>query len=272
MFNPSEWSYNREYRDVWHRTDTADLQVGMIIVASRCPWRIVDIQPRAHVDWDDKYVTAWKKHGRPDPEKWPYRPFALILVPELGTSRRRIHRIISGAVRWQVLPEHFNVCRLCGELPPCRHEYNEAVMEHVSEKMAEAMAILPGFCHACRKPITRRQASVRFEGANLIRPDLGENSAVFHTRRQCWQPAKDYEDRWAKANPKLRRKLYCYEPAVFHLDGSIECDAADLCPGDVAHASYQRHIPASSGYQASECWCTAQESVGIGSALAGQEG
>ncbi len=255
MLNPSEWSYGREYHDVWRRTDTTDLQAGTIIVAERKPWRLVDIRPRPHINWNPDYLAVWEKHGSPDPEKWPYRPFALILVPELGDNKREHHCEAGGTIRWTVLPEHFSVCRLCGELPPCRHEYNEAVMEHATEKMTEAMAILPGFCHACREPVTRRQGSVRFEGANLIRPDLGDNSAIFHTRRQCWQTAKNYEDRWSSANPKLRRKLYCYGPAVYHLDGTIECDATGLCPGDVSHGSYQHHIPAGGGYRASDCWC-----------------
>lgn len=262
MFNPSEWSYSRQYHDVWRRIDTTDLQAGTIIVAERKPWRLADIRPRPHINWNPDYLAVWEKHGRPDPEKWPYRPFMLILVPELGNDRRERHCEVGGAVRWAVLPEHFSVCRLCGELPPCRHEYNEAIMEHATEKMDEAMQILPGACHACKELIRPRQGTIRFEGENLIRPDLGNGSAVFHTRRQCFDEAFRYDEKWAVAERGRQGKLHCTGRAVHHFDGSMECSLGigcagplDATGGQLQHRGGEVWHSAGRGY-ADGCWCT----------------
>ena len=61
---------------------------------------------------------------------------------------------------------------------------------------------LPGCCHFCLEPVTRRQKAVVFEGPNLRFPQLGEDSAVFHTRQLCLRDARGYGEAWAAAVPE----------------------------------------------------------------------
>lgn len=60
---------------------------------------------------------------------------------------------------------------------------------------------LPGCCHFCYEPVTRRQKSVLFEGVNLRYPELGEDTAVFHTRQYCLRDARGYGEAWVAAVP-----------------------------------------------------------------------
>ena len=62
-------------------------------------------------------------------------------------------------------------------------------------------APLPGCCNSCHEPVTQRQRSVLFEGTNLRYPQLGENTAIFHTRRSCLWDAQGYDEAWAQAAP-----------------------------------------------------------------------
>jgi len=66
---------------------------------------------------------------------------------------------------------------------------------------------LPGCCNFCHEPVTRRQRSVLFEGPNLRYPELGEDTAVFHTRELCLRDARGYDEVWAKAVPGRVQKF-----------------------------------------------------------------
>lgn len=257
--DPTLWYYSGEHRNAY----TGDLKPGDIVVWDRKPYRVLEVTPRAHIDWSPKYLEQWEKEGSPDPVRWRYRPSALVLGKESEADPNwRQHLEAGGLHRWTVLPEHYAICRLCGELPPCRHEYNEAVVEHATEKMAEAMAILPGFCHACKESIRPRQGSIRFEGENLIRPDLGDGSAVFHTRRQCFDDAFRYDEKWAVAEPGRQGKLSCTGRVIHHFDSSNECSLGVGCAGPMdALGESMRHRggevwhSTGRGY-ADDCWCT----------------
>lgn len=275
-YDPTEW---RPESPRGQEKKTFDLAAGDIIVMQREPYRVHEVTPRPHVNWNEEYLAAWERSGRPDPESWWHRPFALILSKEdTPESKRRHHVQVSGGRYWTVLPEHYSVCRLCRELPPCRHEHTEAVMDHASAKMAEAMAILPGFCHHCKEPISRRQGSVRFGGVNLIRPDLGDNSAIFHSRASggCFAAAFSYDKRWAAAETGRRGKLSCTGSVVRHVDGSAECSLGNGCAGPMdALGEWMRHLGNETRHHrartgrdertrpASECWCTSAETAAL---------
>ncbi|WP_405852949.1 hypothetical protein OG571_47680 (plasmid) [Streptomyces sp. NBC_01369] len=162
---------------------------------------------------------------------------------------------------WYTLPEHYGVCRICRELPPCRHVHNDAIMDRASERMAKDMAIMPGVCHGCREPITKRQKTFAFPGPNLIRPDLGNDSAIFHTRRDCLATARSYDERWAAAEPQRTRLLYCEGTVTVHHDESRECDSLDckaknIPKGLVQHQTGIWHHP-KGGRVTQGCWCLA---------------
>lgn len=124
------------------------------------------------------------------------------------------------------------------------------------------MAILPGTCHACREPVTQRQKSVRFTGPNLIRPDLGDDSVVFHLRGSCYGSVQAYDERWARATGKPRR-FYCQGTRAVHHNGEQECTEGATCPGDVDHAMSVWHYP---GVNASYsgCWCLVDNALALG--------
>lgn len=68
-------------------------------------------------------------------------------------------------------------------------------------------APLPGCCNFCHEPVTQRQKSVLFEGPNLRYPQLGEDTAVFHTRELCRRDARGYDEAWARADPRRVQKF-----------------------------------------------------------------
>lgn len=276
--DPDRWYYIGEHRSAY----TDKLNPGDIVVIDRQPYRLDEIAPRPHVNWNERYLTAWEHSGRPDSATWWKRPFALVLtrIPPSADAKPPAaqHMEAPGHHYWTVLPEHFAVCRLCGELTPCTDVHNERIMTRVSAEFADAMRILPGFCHHCKGPINRRQGSMRFEGPNLIRPDLGENSAVFHTRQSggCFSAAFDYDKRWAAAETGRRGKLSCAGSVTIHLDGTWECSLGPECAGetDVLGDSMRHRGGDSRCYRAfrdrngrfvsgTDCWCTVTAAVPV---------
>ena len=240
------------------RKSTSDLATGDLVIWERSPYRVTEARERDHTDWPQKYLEKWTEHHCPDPATWYHRPMTLTLRPEPDPAAEPTHLLAAADHQWWTLPEHYAVCRLCGELPPCRDVHNETVITAETERMALDMAILPGCCHACRQPITRRQKSIRFEGANLIRPDLGDDSAIFHLREACRGAAERYDKRWAHAEPGRARRLYCEGRARHHYDGSFDCTDPE-CPGKpptVGHRSEEWHTLDGTrrGYT-SGCWC-----------------
>ncbi|MGW3563573.1 hypothetical protein ACWDSL_06670 [Streptomyces sp. NPDC000941] len=204
---------------------TTKLATGIIVIADRRPFRIDRVTSLPTDQWPDKFVTAWREQGMPDPDQWWSRPYKVSGLFEGPNASDRLHSTVAPAGHlWDVLPGHYAVCHKCFELPPCRHVHNERVMERATERMAADMAILPGSCHGCREPITKRQKSFTFPGPNLIRPDLGDDSAVFHTRRSCYGSLTLYDRKWAAAEPGRIRFFFCAGTCVYHHDGTAECD------------------------------------------------
>lgn len=250
-------------QDAWRPTQRGlrwttgeKLEPGVLVIWDRKPYRVTEVRAVEHVDWPEEYREAWVKGGMPEPATWHYRPMMVVVQHEDHPREKPVHlQCQAGASSWQKLPEHYSVCRLCHELPPCTHVHNEAVMERAGERMAEQMAILPGMCHACREPITRRQKSFTFPGANLIRPDFGDDSAVFHLRDGCSGGRDVYDQRWAKAM-KRRRFFYCEGSQTVHFDKSTSCSDLE-CPGDVDHRSQEWHrpYPDMRGVVWAACWC-----------------
>lgn len=268
--DPDRWYYIGEHCSTY----TDKLVAGDIVVHDRQPYRIVEIASRPHINWNAKYLAMWEESDRPDPETWWRRPFVIVWKPEAlqpgdGPGKTQ-HVEAPGNAYWTVIPEHFAVCRLCGELPPCTDVHNERIMERASKRFAEDMKILPGHCHACQEFVTHRQGSIRFGGPNLIRPDLGNNSAIFHTRRQCFGDAFDYDKRWSAAEPGRPGKLSCPGSVTIHVDQTLECSLGPGCAGqtDVLgepmrhRGGEERHHPAwqdrhGNTMPATDCWCTA---------------
>lgn len=258
MTNTITYSVDRWYSGQPTRArSTGKLQPGDIVIADRKPFRVREVREIPNDLWKDAFVNAWHAAGRPDAETWHNRPMDVHGFWETPDAEGRSCGVQAPLGHmWNVLPEHYSVCRLCSELPPCRHVHNERVMAHASERMDEVMAILPGLCHSCCEPITARQKSFTFPGPNLLRPDLGDNSAIFHTRSSCYGDLASYDKRWAAAEPERQRLFFCEGTQTWHHGGSSECDNPNcLGQGDmvklVNHRAQIWHHPE----HESGCWC-----------------
>lgn len=182
------------------------LKPGLIVVWQHQPWRIFEIAERPLDLWNEEHeklfaadVEAWQRSPRgeqPERATWYRRPITLQLTPTTDPKAKPIHLTTPASHHWPVLSEHYSVCIACGELPPCRHEIAEA---EADQRIAEAdvlMSIPPGHCLGCGEAITSRMQATRFPGPNLWRPDLPDNSAVFHARNECANAVDRYRKQW----------------------------------------------------------------------------
>ncbi|TXJ78583.1 hypothetical protein E2C11_16380 [Streptomyces lavendulae] len=182
------------------------LAPGILVIWDRAPHRVTAVEERPDDLWGNEYETGFAHHlklwetrelgDKPERHTWQGRPMAVQLVPVADPKADPIHLITPGNYQWDVLPEHYSVCVACGELPPCRHEQAEQEADRISARSDVLMAIPPGHCLGCGEFITRRQQATRFPGPNLWRPDLPENSAVFHARQECAEPRDRYQRQW----------------------------------------------------------------------------
>lgn len=254
--------------DRWHSGQytghcvTAKLAPGQLVIADRRPFRIDRVVELPAERWPEKFVQAWRERGMPDPATWWDRPMRVTGFWEGADVDTRAYGVDAPAGHlWNVLPEHYSVCHKCLELPPCRHVHNKGIMERESERFAEQMALMPGVCHGCREPVTKRQKSFTFPGANLIRPDLGDNSALFHTRSRCYGALTAYDKQWAAAEPDRTRLFFCEGTMTVHHDGTAECDnpactAMGALTEFVDHRCRIWHRPDDRAVERG-CWCLA---------------
>lgn len=233
-----------------------DLLPGQIAVIERKPFRILEVREREFVDWDQDDQDTWNRAGRPDPANWPRRPMTIAARHEPEQAAAPEHFVMQATEQVYILPEHYSVCRSCGELPPCRHNELEEAIAREQRRMEKTLAILPGCCHACNQPITSRQRHIRFPGPNLMRPDFGDDSAAFHLRQDCRARAAEYDRHWAQHTGR-QKLLYCPGRVTVHFNGKLECTEGHVCPGDVEHAGEERHHPQVGAPSSFGCWCIA---------------
>lgn len=182
------------------------LAPGVLVVHNRKPWRVLEVRERPVELWGERWeqlfeaaVQLWERYPRGErPEKatWYRRPIVVVLVPDGKPNAKPVHLCGPASHDWPVLPEHYAVCRVCGELPPCPEELADQAVERQMARTEELMAIPAGHCLGCGEAITSRMKAVRFPGPNLWRPDLGESSAVFHARAECSDDVRRYREQW----------------------------------------------------------------------------
>jgi hypothetical protein len=211
----------RRYENAVHQRAMARLYVrlepGSLVIWDRAPWRVIAIDERPDDLWGDKYENNFARDLRlcesrgfqaPERHTWRGRPFAVQLVPVADPKAEPIHLIGPGDHDWTVLPEHYTVCAACGDLPPCRHEEAEQQADRIAAQNDVLMDIPPGHCLGCGEFVTTRQQAARFPGPNLWRPDLPENSAVFHARKECSGAVERYRRQWeARGNENAQAVL-----------------------------------------------------------------
>jgi hypothetical protein len=181
------------------------LKPGMIVILRRAPYRIVEIREIPIEQWPFTYVDEWKaafdrwasaRTDEPAPEQTTWRDRPIELVLESGTTEIDAHARVKASYVWDVLPEHYAVCRSCGELPPCREEEIERATASQMTETLRLMAIHPGACMGCGETIGGRQKTVGFPGPNLWRPDLADGTVRFHARGECAHWVDRYRKQW----------------------------------------------------------------------------
>lgn len=201
------------------------LKPGVLVIWDRKPYRVIELAERPLDLWGEEHekryaeaFEAWEKYGRGDrPEKttWRERPYVFVLQPDGKPHEKPLHLIGPANHSWDVLPEHYWICAACGELPPCRHEIAEQEADRQAAAADVLMDIPPGHCLGCGEFVTARQQATRFPGPNLWRPDLPENSAVFHARQECSTPREQYRKQWeARGGMKQQPSLFADEESA----------------------------------------------------------
>ncbi|PRX90681.1 hypothetical protein [Allonocardiopsis opalescens] len=224
--------------------------VGSIIGLKRRAWRVIEVRALADHEWNDaerehvaRKTAQWATWKIPSSSeireiRRQSTPHQIVLQP---LPEGPLHQVRTRDVeRWYVLPEHYPVCSVCGELYPCREIEFDARAAEAKKELERAESILPGCCWECGEPVTSRQKSIRFDGDNLDLP--GGPEVVFHTRQRCAGSADAYEKRWVAVDPDRRRwRLRCPGKIVLHVDGP-DCTEGPHCPGsDVPHRLWMDH-------------------------------
>lgn len=244
MSRTGEWqtSQSRDFRRLalphnGYREGVPGVEIGDIVVLQRQAWRVLEIREKPEDLWPANYEKAWQgvvsrwiereasrvageltawgaplaAQKEPIRSEWFCRPVNVVLQQIDKPKSKPRHIVTAPVYEWQMLPEHFTVCRLCNELPPCRHAETEATVDREMEKAERLMSIPHGACLGCGEAITSRMKAIRFPGPNLWRPDWATDSAVFHARRsreECSTAAWKYEQQWKEQglnvlNPEL---------------------------------------------------------------------
>jgi hypothetical protein len=141
------------------------------------------------------------------------------------------------------LDEHFPVCHSCGEVPPCLESEQERYAREQARRTEARMSVPDGCCMACSEPISTRQKTLRFPGANVWNP-FGAPGVRFHARQACRGLAAEYEEAWVQAEGGRERSLLtlkCSGSVIVHQDGTADCvsrnDGTD-CPNIYAQHRY----------------------------------
>ncbi|GHB02720.1 hypothetical protein ACIQRS_26795 [Streptomyces termitum] len=199
------------------------LRAGALVVLDRRAWRVLEITGYPGERWPEAYEKAWRDHVelwwhanelrrfnnqpvKPASDRTDFykRPVVLVLRDENLPRSAPKHWCAPASQDWQVLPEHYAVCRACGELPPCHHgEYSPEGGPRVPEQSGGIPLLVPeGCCMGCAEQIKPRMRTVRFPGPNLWYPDLGEDTAVFHARATCEDQVAHYRAQWQSEYPQ----------------------------------------------------------------------
>lgn len=194
-----------QLHDEERREHNPQLKPGMLVIHKRRARRIIETREHPTDLWPQQYQDAWEQQfqswlndprDRPQPDKatWWQRPVVVILQDDGGGAED--HWLVPASKVWDVLPEHYAVCRSCGELPPCREEEIDRTTGKQMAETLRLMAIQPGACMGCGETIGGRQKTVAFPGPNLWRPDLSDGTVRFHARGECSDWVSRYRKQW----------------------------------------------------------------------------
>ncbi|GAX59003.1 hypothetical protein [Streptomyces olivochromogenes] len=198
-----EWSPDEQDTTV---VTAAEIVPGTVVAWNYKPLLIVRTEEINLANWKTSFVQAWQAAGEPDHETWNGRP---LYIHNRTDRTKDPLKVGTAPASWKylVLPKHYAVCSHCGDLPPCREVFMDRVMAIEGKRIDFEMRLVHGACHGCGQAVTPREHSMLFPGDNLIRPDLGSNTAVFHTRHSCLPLALAYQERWLAADDSRTPRL-----------------------------------------------------------------
>lgn len=199
-------------------------EVGQIIAYEHRPWRVLEVASLSG-EADPESELAL----RGVPYRMTLRPAGTVTIASHHDDDVSLR--VPGGYWFEALPEHYALCIICQDLPPCRHDVQEAAT-------AQAMATMgryehEGVCPACEEVVTSRQRFLAFP-VNLKFP--GGPPVVFHERQKCRWSAVEYDKEWARLEDRPAR-LSCEGMLMRHGAGEGHCALA-TCPGPgVVHRS-----------------------------------
>jgi hypothetical protein len=242
-----------------------DLTEGTTVAYEYRAWTVHRVAALPEDRWPDRFVDAYEKEilrrmgqayyrNKPLPSRteWAHRPVAVSLkAPDGGRQC-----VTGGAsIEWYTLGDHYAVCVRCGDVSPCREKVHDRIARTATGRMERDLLLMPGCCMGCNTPVTSRQQSVTFDGPNLIRPDWGDGTAVFHLKSECSGSALAYDKRLSEETG-VPRRLFCEGTLVVHADRTRQCNRADCPGGRMLHRCTLSHYESSPGGPAGPvCWC-----------------
>lgn len=238
------WMLPASRPDRWFPANTMSMhhppEPGRLVAYDHAVWRVIEVNPVPADLWtehDHQAVRGVKPAYRnvAEPAVVVIRPVQ-ITSDDVKARNHDKHLRHHSFTTWYVYQdEHYPVCALCGEPPPCRERMGQRFATRELDRMTRFEN--PGVCPACEEPVTGRQKSLTF--ADNMEIPAGP-PVTFHLRGKCWTAAAQYEQQWVQADPTQRRAtLSCAGHITNHNDGTYECTELANCSGPAAiHPSY----------------------------------
>lgn len=200
-----QWEPEISSADPARQHQPADLEAGQLVVVAYEPIELTqDAYALPYAQWPEQdrqdYATDSTRHQRcgcpscqqplPSPDEWERRP--LILTGRHHITRTPAHYSVIASCPVWLLPTRYPLCRCCGEIPPCREAVADRIYAAWRQAEQHADQLTPRHCHACARRLSGQQRVVLWRGPNLLRPDLGPDTAVMHERETCTRGRVNY--------------------------------------------------------------------------------
>lgn len=207
-----------------------DLVPGQLVAMHFHAWRVTSVEPVPMADLNQAEAASGRSivQVRVEP-----------VTPGEGRCPGKLRN--DPVKRVRVLPEHYAVCGVCHEIPPCRHEMQGIVEAQMLNRMSRFE--VPGTCPSCMEAVRWRQRSLTFD-ENTVVP--GGPPVTFHRAKNCFRDAVRYEAILARSLGNVPQ-LSCAGSLVRHTKVGIVC-SLETCPGaGVVHESSVRRCECSGG-------------------------
>jgi hypothetical protein len=237
MVGPTPPGQSPEWIPEYARPERRAPEVGWLIGWNHAAWRVVSVVTLPSARWTPEIRQQVGARVGGTALRMTLRPVGWSHPDPLADRSKDVALdVVPGSTQLHVFAdEHYPVCAVCREPPPCRERWAERFA--VSEMARMARYETAGVCPACKEPVAPKQRQVAFD-ENVVIP--GGPPVVFHLRVDCLHQAEEYEKAWVRAAPERRRtSLTCPGSVTNHGDGTYDCTEWSECRGPRAkHAAY----------------------------------